>query len=317
MTFKPRLDPELLAGYELLESMNLLNDIRPETILETRDRLRTLFLSLRTKLPKVEGVSWEDHRHERGITLRVYRKNGGAATKPCLVWIHGGGMVLGTIETDDLLCSVYAERLDAVVVSVDYRVAPEFPHPTPVEDCHAGLAWAVANAEKLGIDPARVAIAGSSAGAGLAAATALYARDHGGPKLAFQCLIYPMLDDRCETPSAKELETIATWSTKSNRTGWNALLAGKRGAPDVPIYAAPARATDLSGLPPAIVQVGELDVFRDEDIDYALRMMRAGIPVELHVYPGATHAFDTLAPTSRIGKKMIEDRMLALTQALR
>ena len=175
------------------------------------------------------------------------------------------------------------------------------------------MRWAAEQAASLGIDSSRLVIAGSSAGAGLAAGTALLARDRGGPAIAFQCLAYPMLDDRNETASAKEFDAIATWSGKSNRTGWAALLGG--GEPS--IYAAPARATNLAGLPPALIQVGELEVFRDEDIDYATRLMQAGVPVELHVYPGAVHAWESLAPGSRVGKKMIADRLSALNHALR
>ncbi len=316
MTLKSRIDPELLAGYELFESLHLLDDIQPDTIVETRERLRALYIQLRKDLPKVDGVSFEDRMLPRGIRVRVYRKDGAPAPGPAVIWVHGGGMILGTIDTDDAVCSNYAARLGAVVVSVDYRLAPEFPHPVPVEDCHSALAWTVANAAALGVDPARVAIAGSSAGAGLAAATALYARDHGGPRLAFQCLVYPMLDDRNDTASARELAAIASWSGRSNQTGWNALLAGQAGTPDVSIYAAPARATDLAGLPPTLIQVGELDLFRDEDIAYATRLLRAGVPTELHVYPGAIHASDTLAPTSRVGSRMIKERIAALAAAL-
>jgi acetyl esterase/lipase len=183
-------------------------------------------------------------------------------------------------------------------VSVEYRLAPEHPHPAPVEDCYAGLKWMVEHAVEIGVDPSRIALAGPSAGGGLAAATALVARDRGGPPLACQILIYPMLDDRNITPSSREFAGIPGWSREANISGWTALLGDKTGTEDVSPYAAPARASDLSNLPPTLIQVGELEVFRDECVDYALRLMQAGVSTELHVYPGAYHGWEIFVPTA-------------------
>ena len=184
---------------------------------------------------------------------------------------------------------------DAVLVSVDYRLAPEFPDPYPVEDCYAGLVWTAENAAELGIDPERVIITGSSAGGGLSAGTALLARDRKGPKLIGQVLVYPMLDDRNETVSSHQYDGAGLWDRQSNLLGWTCLLGERRGTDDVSIYAAPARATDLSGLPPAFIDVGSAEVFRDEDVAYASALWAAGVQAELHVWPGAFHGSDLVA----------------------
>lgn len=189
-----------------------------------------------------------------------------------------------------------AVELASAVVSVEYRLAPEAPHPGPVEDCYAGLVWTAANAAQLAIDPERIVIAGASAGGGLSAAVALMARDRNGPTPCGQLLIYPMLDDRNDTLSSMQMAGIGVWDRTSNDTGWTALLGDARGGPDVSPYAAPARAADLSGLPPTFVDVGSAETFRDEDIAYASRIWAAGGRAELHVWPGCFHGFDALAP---------------------
>jgi len=229
--------------------------------------------------------------------------------------MHGGGMIVGNLDADNVLLSEYVEQIGCVAVSVEYRLAPENPHPAPVEDCYAGLVWTVEHADELGIDATRLAIGGGSAGGGLAAGTALLARDRGGPALCYQMLVYPMLDDRNTTPSSYEITDLGIWDRAANIGGWQALLGGQAGTEGVSPYAAPARATDLSGLPPAFIDVGTADLFRDEDIDYAQRLMRAGVPVELHVYPGAYHAFE-FALTARLTQTAHALRTAALKQAL-
>jgi acetyl esterase/lipase len=224
-------------------------------------------------------------------------------------------MVIGVPEIDDALMIGYAEQLGAVVVSVDYRLAPEHPYPAPVEDCYAGLVWTAKAAGELGIDPARIAVGGASAGGGLAAATVLLARDRGGPDVAFQLLVCPMLDDRNITPSSHEFAEAIVWDRAANIFGWTALLGDRIGTDDVPPYAAPARATDLSGLPPAFIDVGELEVFRDEDIDYALRLSQAGVSTEFHLYPGAFHGFDGMVPDAELSKRAKAARLAALKRA--
>jgi acetyl esterase/lipase len=236
------------------------------------------------------------------LSVLILRPAKGSGPWPGIYHIHGGGMVMGNnrMGADELAYLV--EELGAVAVSVEYRLAPEHPHPAPVEDCYAGLVWTSASADGLGIDPARLLIAGGSAGGGLAAGVALMARDRGGPALTHQVLRCPMLDDRGITPSSQELEGEGVWDRVSNTTGWTALLGEARGGPDVSPYAAPARATDLSGLPATFIDVGSVETFRDEDIDYAARLSRAGVSVELHVWPGGFHGFEMFAPETSLAQ---------------
>ncbi|MGC5013462.1 alpha/beta hydrolase [Streptosporangium sp. DT93] len=250
------------------------------------------------------------------VRLRIYRPASPAGTTPALYWIHGGGMIFGQIEMEDPRLSHYVVELGCAVVSVDYRLAPEHPDPAPVEDCYAGLVWVAKNAAELGVDPARVAVGGISAGGGLAAGTALLARDRGGPAVAFQLLICPMLDDRNTTPSSLEFTDAVVWNRAANLLGWKALLGDRAGGEDVSVYAAPARAADLSGLPSAYVDVGELEVFRDECAGYALRLAQAGVSTEFHLYPGAFHGFDGMVPAAEISRRAVAERLVALRRAL-
>jgi acetyl esterase/lipase len=192
------------------------------------------------------------------------------------------------------------------MLAVDYRLAPEHPHPVPVEDAYLGLRWLHEHAAELGVDPARIAVMGDSAGGGLAAAVALLARDRHGPALARQILVFPMLDDR--TAPDPELAPFATWGYEDNLTAWTALLGEQVGGPGVSPYAAPARAADLAGLPPAYVEVGQLDVFRDEDLAYAQRLSAAGVDVEFHLHPGAPHEFDTYGWDTAVARRALADR---------
>ena len=208
-----------------------------------------------------------------------------------------------------------AADLDCVIVSVNYRLAPETIFPGAIEDCYAGLAWTVASADMLGIDAARIGVMGESAGGGLAAALTLLARDRGEHRLAFQHLTYPMIDDRTCVVDPHPHTGQFIWTPHSNRFGWAALLGHEPGSGDVSPYAAAARADDLSGLPPTFISTGALDLFLEEDIDYACRLMRAGVPTELHVYPGAFHGFD-IHPTATVATKARRDRIDALRRAL-
>ncbi len=236
---------------------------------------------------------------------------------PALYFIHGGGMIAGTAR-DPLLGESLdlAEPLGAAVVSVDYRLAPETPHPGPVEDCYAGLVWTAEHADDLGIDPERSSLIGGSAGGGLAAALALLARDRGGPALAGQLLMCPMLDDRNDSPSVHQMAELPMWNRQANEVGWTALLGDARGGPDVSPYAAPARADDLSGLPPAFIDVGSADTFRDEDVDYATRIWQAGGIAELHVWPGGYHGFDGIVPHAALSKAAVAARATWLARLL-
>jgi len=225
-------------------------------------------------------------------------------------------MTIGSIAVSEDAVMGYVTATPCVGVSVEYRLAPEHPHPAPVEDCYAALLWTAKNADSLGIDSSRLAIGGESAGGGLAAATALMARDLGEPRLAFQLLVYPMLDDRCSAPSTREAMNLGVWEADDNERAWQALLGESAGGVDVSPLAAPSRAADLTGLPPAYVDVGELDVLRDEVIEYAARLNRHGISTELHVYPGAYHGWDVLSPDAAVSKRAVAERQAALRAAL-
>jgi len=241
-----------------------------------------------------------------------------ATTPPPVVYnTHGGGMVAGNNRTSELRGELdRAQALGCAVVAVDYRLAPEYPDPAPVEDCYAGLAWLAAHGADLGVDTSRIVLSGNSAGGALAAALALLARDRGGPPVLGQLLQFPMLDDRCDSPSVRQLETVGMWDGRSNRTGWTALLGERRGTADVSPYAAPARATDLSGLPPAFIEVGSVEALRDEGVEYATRLWRAGGEAELHVWAGAFHSFDEWVPTAEVSRAAHDARVSWLRRVL-
>jgi triacylglycerol lipase len=250
------------------------------------------------------------------VRLVVTAPKAAGQGRPGILHIHGGGYVLGSAEMTGPTDAIYASQLGAVVVSVDYRLAPETPHPGPVEDCYAGLAWLHAEAAALGVDPGRIVVTGESAGGGLAAALVLLARHRGEYAVAFQHLVFPMLDDRTVThPEPSPYLGQFVWTPESNRIGWASLLGGPPGAADVSPFAAPARATDLSGLPPTFIVCGALDLFLEEDIDYARRLIRAGVPTELHVYPGAPHGF-MFVPDAEVTKTFARDSMAALARAV-
>ena len=242
---------------------------------------------------------------EPDVALRIHRPRGVDGALGCIYWMHGGGMVLGRARQDDQRFDRWCARHRCVGVAVEYRLAPETPYPGPLDDCYAGLGWVAAHADDLGIDATRIGLGGVSAGGGLAAGLALLARDRGEVSVSFQLLVYPMIDDRGVTASSGW--DVPVWPPASNAFGWSAYLGGRAGAHDVPAYAAPARADDVAGLPEALVVVGALDGFLDEDIAYAQRMMWAGVPVELHVYPGAPHGFDGFAPDAAVARQCRRD----------
>lgn len=306
---RPPYDPELEAV------LALVNEQLPSTI--TPEMIPVLRQGTPVDVPvddllEQAGVAREDvtipgHLGDE-IVVSVLRRNGRSGTGPGVFYTHGGGMIIGDRFVGLQQFLPWITELDAVVVTVEYRLAPEFPDPYPVEDCYAGLTWTAANAADLGIDPERLIIAGASAGGGLAAGTALLARDRQGPPLAGQVLIYPMLDDRDQTVSTKQFVGTGVWDRTSNVTGWSALLGDRRGTDDVSIYAAPARATDLSGLPPAFIDCGSAEVFRDEDVAYATALWQAGVQAELHVWPGGFHGFDAMAPHTALAQAMMAAR---------
>jgi acetyl esterase/lipase len=229
--------------------------------------------------------------------------------------IHGGGFIIGSVEAEHAGAALMAIDSGAVVVSVEYRLAPEHPFPAALHDCYAALSYLHGEAVSLGVDPARVALCGTSAGGGLAAATALLARDLGGPPVCFQMLHIPELDDRLETPSMRAFVDSPVWNRPLAAKSWRAYLGAQHGSAQTPAYAAPARAEDLSGLPPAYVSTAENDPLRDEGIIYALRMLQAGVSVELHQFPGTFHG-SALVTTASVSRRAQREAALVLRRAL-
>jgi acetyl esterase/lipase len=250
------------------------------------------------------------------VRVRLYRPDNLQRPAPALLWMHGGGYVMGKPEVDELSSAQYAQELGLLVASVDYRLAPEHPFPAPLEDCYAALRWLHAQAGALGIDPARIAIGGASAGGGLTAALAQLAHDRGEVRPAFQLLIYPMLDDRTALRTDIDGTHHRLWNHESNVFGWSAYLGQAPGAAEVPAHAVPARRADLSGLPSAWMGVGTVDLFHDEDLAYAQRLKDAGVPCEVHVVPGAYHGFDIVARKADVARQFRASHVTALRRAL-
>lgn len=298
MSTPPPFDPELAAALTVLGE-HVPPAITLDLLPAFRQAAATMPVPTLQELSLDGALVVEEHA-VLDFSLLVARPAGVTGPLPAIYHMHGGGMIMGDSRTGLTDPLVWARELGVMVVSVDYRLAPEHPYPVPVEDCFSGLEWTVKNAADLGIDPARILVSGMSAGGGLAAAVALMARDRGGPALIGQLLVCPMLDDRNQSPSTLQMAGLGIWDRTSNETGWTALLGDLRGGDDVPAYAAPARATDLAGLPPAYLDAGSAETFRDEVVAYASAIWQAGGQAELHVWPGGFHAFDELAPQARL-----------------
>jgi acetyl esterase/lipase len=302
------LDPELAPTIEKLPPVRLDQAALPAL----RERQRVA-----AAVPVSDAVVRTDHTADgdAAVRVRVHRPAGVDGSLPCIVSLHGGGLVGGTHLTDDALFDRWCPALGVVGVSVDYRLAPEHPYPAALDDADAALAWTYANADALGVDRGCVGLRGLSAGAGIAAALALRARDRGGPAVAFQLLDAPMLDDRQLTPSSRQ-DGLPVWTREANAFAWRSYLGDLYGDEAVPHTAAAARATDLSGLPPTFVSVGSVDGFRDEAIDYAARLNQAGVPCELHVYAGAPHGYH-LAGDTHLLRRAREDMERWLARTIR
>ncbi|MFJ8433927.1 alpha/beta hydrolase [Kitasatospora sp. NPDC094019] len=275
----------------------------------TRAAFRAQAESAADSSPADPSVTVEEHLASRAdrtygpdvpVPVRLLRPTAAPGPLPVLLWFHGGGQVLGFAAQDEPWLTRLAASLGCAVAAVDYRLAPETPAPGAAEDGFTAYEWLAREADALGLDATRIGIAGQSGGGGIAAATTLLVRDRGGVAPLFQSLTYPMLDDRNRTASSHEITDIGIWDRSTNLLAWEAILGDRAGTEDVCPYAAPARADDLADLPPTFITVGDLDCFRDEDLDYATRLRAQGVPVELHLYPGAYHAFDLIAPDSRL-----------------
>lgn len=250
------------------------------------------------------------------VPIRVYAPTGGDGLRPAILDIHGGGFIIGSVASEHPVAVGLAQSVDAVVVAVEYRLAPEHPYPAGLRDCYAALRWLADHAVELGVDPSRIALYGQSAGGGLSAALALYARDHGGPALRFQFLGIPEVDDRLSTTSMETFTDTPMWNRPNAVISWTAYLGeGVPGSPDVPIYAAPARATDLHGLPSAYVSVMEFDPLRDEGIHYAVALLAAGVATELHAFPGTFHG-SAMATEAQSSRRIQAEAIRVLREAL-
>ncbi len=283
------IDQAFIEGLSYLPELSIKNPIASRLV------LTTMAAEMDAELD-VSGVSWSDCCIEGGegapeVTLRIYRPDEQPSIGPGLLYIHGGGFVIGDLESEHGTCVFLCRQLGITLVSTDYRKAPESPYPGGLDDCYTALGWVSANAHSLAIDPERLGVFGQSAGAGLAAATTLLARDRQGPAICFQYLGMPELDDRLETPSMQQFVDTPIWNRPNAELSWAYYLGDQyqRGGSNIPGYAAPARADDLSGLPPAHVTTMEFDPLRDEGVLYALRLMQAGVRTELHSYPGTFH----------------------------
>ena len=242
------------------------------------------------------------------LSLRLYRPNEAPAAGAGLIYIHGGGMIMGDLDSQDENMREAATALGIPVASIDYRKAPEHPYPAAPEDCYAGVCWVFQHAADLGMDSRNIGLMGASAGGGLALAVALMLRDQEGPALKYLLPIYPMIDDRHETTSSHEVVDIGIWDRAGSIEAWGWYLGGA----EADAYAAPARANDLSGLPPTYIDVGDLDLFRDEDIAITQRLSAAGVPVEFHLWTGAYHASELFAPHARLSQRIWQTRYTAI-----
>jgi acetyl esterase/lipase len=254
-----------------------------------------------------------EHVSAPGVSLRLYRPRSLHGPAPALLWSHGGGYLFGHPVQDEERSLAFARELGITVAAIRYRLAPAHPSPAAVEDAHAALLWLAAQP---GVDPERIAIGGASAGGGLTASLALYAHDRGEVRPAFQLLVYPMLDDRTVLRTDLDTRNVRVWTPRSNRFGWTSYLGQEPGSPGVSPYAAPARRADVSGLPPAWIGVGTLDLFHDEDLAYAERLRQAGVPCEQLVVPGAFHGFDALFARRPVSREFLAAQVGALRGAL-
>lgn len=300
------LEPDLADFFLSMPPLELARD----TIVKVRAEREAMALAQMPPLPPEVSIVQEYAPGRPGhpnVRMKIYRTPSGRKDRPVILHLHGGGYVMGSPEGMAPACCAWAKGMDAVVVAPAYRLAPETAYPGNVEDAYAALAWIYANAGQLGVDTSRIAVAGESAGGGLAAALALLVRDRKEFSFCHQQLIFPMIDDR--TTIRADLSPMFgeyVWTREKNHFGWASLLGSEPGGQDVSPYAAAARAEDLSGLPPTFISTGAMDLFTEENLEYARRLMAAGVPVELHVYPGAPHGFMWVV-NARVTKQYMRD----------
>jgi len=319
---RPPFDPELVPIERVINEARLpfwpLSD-------EKLQALRAMYRAMHSVEPPDLTAGGRVRLEERqvpgpvgepDITLLILSPVDVNGPRPGIYYVHGGGMITGDRRAGVSTFLPYVADGSAVLVSVEYRLAPEHPDPAPVEDCYAGILWTTEQAAELGIDTDRLFIAGISSGGGLAAGTALLARDRGFPRISHQVLVWPMLDDRFETHSSQMIDQEEAWDRNQNLYGWTALLGERRGGPDVSQYAAPARAADLAGLPRTYIDTGSAEVFRDEVVTYAQRLSEAGVSVDLHMWGGGFHGFEMWAPQARVSQASMATRDEFMRRAL-
>lgn len=308
-------DPEIAPIVPLLPTVQDWSDMPA-----VRKDMGEMFEKMGVEPPQARSdVAWEDRQipgpdAAPEVMVRIYRPPGAEGVRPGLIYIHGGGFCVGNVEGEHAGAASVCAEADAVVVSVEYRLAPEHPYPAPLEDCYAALEWMHREAGSLGVDPAHIGIMGQSAGGGLSAGLALLARDRGGPAICFQMLGIPELDDRLDTPSMQQFTDTPLWNRPNAIVSWKYYLGDSGG--EVPIYAAPARAKDLAGLPPAYVSTMEFDPLRDEGIQYAMRLLEHGVSVELHQFPGTFHG-SSLMGTAEVSQRAMQEMNGAIRRGLR
>lgn len=311
------IDPELKVALEEMLAQVPGGFNAPEKI-EDRRALINDFLGLIPKNVNVdrEDILIESESNSPQVKVRIYRPRSGMWSTSAVMVIHGGGMVSGSIEADDGNAAFLCETLGVLTVALDYRLAPEHPFPAGIEDCYSVARWLFANAKLFSVDQEKIAVYGGSAGGGLAIGLALMLRDRDNPNFSFVMAAYPMLDDRNKTLSSLSITNVGVWDRKANLESWDWYLGDSPKADEVSIYAAPARATDLSGLPPVFMDVGSCDLFKDEDQLFAERLIAQGNRTEFHLYSGAYHSSELFAPAAKISQRMWATRIAALLVAL-
>ena len=315
---KYNFDPELAGSIEFLPKLSFADPVA------AREEMETILVEFGGQVDDagtvIENRTIPGPAGDAGPAVRIYTPEGMNQTSAGLLYIHGGGFAIGDLDSEEAAAVMICRELQVVVVSVDYRLAPEHPYPAGLEDCYAALQWMHSQAGALQVDRQRIGVRGGSAGGGLAAALALLARDRGGPALCFQYLGIPELDDRLQTVSMTEFTDTPLWHRPNAVLSWKYYLGDRYGpgGDEVPIYAAPARASvaELRGLPPAYLTTMEFDPLRDEGIEYALKLLQAGVAVELHNFPGAFHGSELLAE-AEVSKRGSDEGLEALRRGLK